>query len=335
MATSADRLDQLLSTTFDKVKNALSDQITQETAVLAMLDSKGRISVDGGTAIVRPVMYALNSTVAAYSGYDTIDTTPQTGIGNAKYSWKQIAGSVTISGEEERKNMGGAQIIGLLSAKIDQLRLSFEDKFNAMLMGDGSGASNKEFMGLQGIVTNGDPASGALGGIEVATETWWKAVVSGVAGATSGFPTSAVDLTDLSGVRSLNQVYNNLHINKSNPDFELTTQANFEAYEALAAPNIRFTDLRMADLGFQVIAHKRAEVVLDPDVPAPGGSGGGFWYFLNTNHLEFVQHSAAWMLRRPFQTPFNQDAKTSLVLCMGNLITDQRRAHGVIKATVV
>ena len=30
-----------------------------------------------------------------------------------------------------------------------------------------------------------------------------------------------------------------------------------------------------------------------------------------------------------FRSPVNQDAKTALVVSMGNLITDVRRAHGV------
>lgn len=320
MPTPANQLDQLVATTFDKVAPALADQITKETALLAALDSKSKVTTDGGLTIRRPLMYALNNTVATYSGYDVLNTTPQGGIGFAEYQWRQMAGSITISGEEERKNSGGPQIINLLQAKIDQLRLSYEDVLNQQLFGDGTGNGGKDFLGLQAIIND----SGTLGGIDSANETWWRSVVG-----------AAVNLTTSAGVKGLNAVFNSLVLNGSKPDFEFTTQANFEAYEQLASVNIRFQQTRMADMGFESIAHKTADVVIDTRVPAPGGSGGGYWYFINSDHLEFVQHAQAWLKRLDFQRPYNQDARTALVISMGNLITDMRRGLGVIKVVTV
>lgn len=310
MATPAAQLDQLIATTFQKVKPVLADQVTKETALLAALGSKSRITVDGGIDIRRPVMFDLNDTTGSYDGYDTIDVTPQDGFGYAVYSWKQYAGSVTISGKEERINSGAPAFIKLLSAKFDQLRLSFEKDMNTMLWGDGTGNASKDFLGLQAIVGN----TGTLGGIDSATETWWKSYVDA----------TAVSLATVAGVSYLNTALNTLRINKSRPDFEFTTQANFESYEDLAVPNIRFQDLKMADLGFEAVAHKTAEVIYEPDVPA------NRWYFVNSKHLEYVQHADAWMKMLDFVRPANQDAKTALVISQGNLITDVRRAHGVL-----
>lgn len=321
MATPSDQLDQLISTTFDKVKPVLSDQITKETSLLAALNSRSRVTEDGGLTIRRPLMYALNDTVKSYSGYDLIDTTPQDGFGYAEYQYRDFAGSLTIDGDTIRKNSGSAQIINLLQAKMDQLRLSIEDKLDSMLFADGSGNGGKDLLGLAAIIDD----SGVLGGIDSSTEDWWKSVVVD----------TPVDLTTTDGVKVLNNVYNTLGLNRSKVDFEFTTQDNFEAYEALALPNIRFSDLRMAELGFQTIAHKGAEVIFESRSPQPAGSGGGYWYFINSDHLEFVQHRDAWMSQTEFVRPYNQDAKVMLVISMGQLITDNRRAHGVIKATTV
>lgn len=321
MATPSDQLDQLISTTFDKVKPVLSDQITKETSLLAALNSRSRVTEDGGLTIRRPLMYALNDTVKSYSGYDLIDTTPQDGFGYAEYQYRDFAGSLTIDGDTIRKNSGSAQIINLLQAKMDQLRLSIEDKLDSMLFADGSGNGGKDLLGLAAIIDD----SGVLGGIDSSTEDWWKSVVVN----------DPVDLTTTDGVKVLNNVYNTLGLNRSKIDFEFTTQDNFEAYEALALPNIRFSDLRMAELGFQTIAHKGAEVIFESRSPQPEGSGGGYWYFINSDHLEFVQHRDAWMSQTEFVRPYNQDAKVMLVISMGQLITDNRRAHGVIKETVV
>lgn len=313
MATAAAQLDELIATTFDKVRPVLADQITTEVPLLAALNSKMKVTEDGGKRIVRPVLFAFNDTVGSYDGYDLIDTTPQDGFGDAIYEWKQYAGSVTIDGRTELLNAGSARIIGILQAKIEQLRVSMEEDLGTMLWGAGTGNGGKDFLGVQAIVA----ATGVLGGIDPATETWWKSRV-----------VASADLSTIDGVKSLNSVLNSLRIAKSRPDFEFTDQTSYEAYEGLAAPNIRFQDLKMADLGFETVAHKTAEVMFDNDTPA------GKWYFINSKYLEFVRHSQRWLDMGPFKSPVNQDAKTALVLSMGELVTDVRRAHGVISSIV-
>jgi hypothetical protein len=349
MSIYADQFDVLVTTTLDKVRATLTDQISNENVLLAWLNMKSRITMDGGTVIRRPLLFAFNDTAGTYSGYDLIDVTPQEGLGWVEYPWRQHAGSVTISGEEVKKNSGSAALINLLQAKMDQLKLSIADDFNAMLYGSGNGNGGKDFIGLMGIVSNGkqygssdsgaatstgaDTTDTHLGGIDASVYTWWK----------SAFKTTAVDLTSYDGIDDLNNLYNTIRVNRSKVDIELTTQANFEAYEALAVPNVRFQNLKAADLGFETIAHKTAEVVFDPDTPTSGVwhdgvntvAGGGAWFMLNSDRLEFVQHSDSWLTPTEFVRPYNQDAKTALILSMGNLITDSRRSHGLIINTTV
>jgi hypothetical protein len=347
MSIYSDQFDVLVTTTLDKVRKSLTDQISNENALLAWLNMKSRVTMDGGTVIRRPLLFAFNDTVGSYSGYDLIDVTPQEGFGWAEFPYAQHAGSVTISGEEVRKNAGSAAIINLLGAKMDQLKLSIADDLNAMLWGSGNGNGGKDMIGLMGIVSDdkqyGSSDSGAgtstgasttdthLAGISASTYTWWKSVTD-----------SSVDLTDFVGVQDLNHMFNTIRINRSKVDVEFTTQANFEAYEALALPNLRFEG-RAADLGFETVSHKSAEVIFEPDVPSSGAwndgahtiSGGGAWFMLNSDRLEFVQHSDAWLTPTDFVRPYNQDAKTALILSMGNLITDSRRSHGIVYSTVV
>lgn len=308
MASGTNQLDEIFATTFPKVKKTLADNITAEVPLLAALNSFDKVTEDGGRTIDRQVLFALNTTPGSYDGYDPIDVTPQDGFGYATYSWKQYAGSVTIDGRTELLNAGEAQIIPILQAKFDQLRVSTEMAMNTMLWGDGTGNSSKNFLGIQAVIKN----SGTLGGIDPSTETWWKSRVNST---DLGMTTTAV-------VTSLNSMLNSLKLVKSKPKFEFTTQENYEAYEALAVPQVRFTDMRMAELGFDAIAHKGAEILYDTDCP------DGYWYFINPEHLEFVQHSARWMKLLDFVRPADQDAKTALVVSAGNLVTDCRRAHG-------
>jgi hypothetical protein len=309
----ADNFDTLITTTLDKVRPVLTDQISNENVLTAWLNMKSRVTLDGGSVIRRPLLFAFNDTVSSYSGYDLIDTTPQEGLGWAEYTWRQHAGSVVISGEEVKKNSGSAQLINLLQAKVDQLKLSIADDMNAMLWATSVGNGGKDFDSIPTLVKS----SGTVGNVNPSTYTWWVSSTD-----------ATFDLTDPAGVTKMNAMVNTVRVARSKVDIEITTQAVYQAYEALALPNIRFTNTRLADLGFEAIAHKTAEVAFDPDCPS------GTMYFLNSDRLEFVQHRDSWLTPTEFVRPYNQDAKVALILSMGNLITDSRRSHGYATAIV-
>lgn len=96
--------DEVLATTLAKYSPKLSDNVFKSTALLSKLMQKGnKEMVDGGKSLVEPLMYDVNSTFDWYSGYGIIDTTPQAGITAAKYNWKQLGGTITISGKEARQ----------------------------------------------------------------------------------------------------------------------------------------------------------------------------------------------------------------------------------------
>lgn len=318
--TPAAQLDEILATTFASVKGVLADQITNENPLLAVLNSKSRVKLEGGESIRRPVLFAFNDTVGSYSDYDLIDTTPQDGFGYAEYEWKQYAGAVTISGRDELVNAGPTRIIPLLQSKIEQLRLSIEEDLNALLWADGTGNSGKDFLGVTAIVGDGvNIGSGTLGGIDSDSDgqSWWR----------SGYQ-DGLDLTTIDGLRTMNSVRNSRRLAKSKPDVIFAPQDVYEAYEALAAERLHFESTAVADMGFESVAFHKAAVLFEDDVPADT------MYFLNTDFLEFIQHSDRWMEMGPFRSPVNQDAKTALVLSMGELVTGTRRAHAVIENVV-
>jgi hypothetical protein len=141
--------DALLSTTLANYRDQLTDNIFTARPLTYFLQDKGRIRMlNGGTKIVEPLIYGQNTTVASYSGYDTISLTAQTGITAAEYDWKQYAASIAISGIEEAKNNGEQEIINLLEAKIMQAEESMREGFNTMFFADGTGNSGKDWNGL-------------------------------------------------------------------------------------------------------------------------------------------------------------------------------------------
>ena len=305
MASANSNFDQLLSTTLANYRSQLTDNVFTARPLTYQLMDKGRIRMlNGGTKIVEPLIYGQNSTVASYSGYDTISLTPQSGITAAEFDWKQYAASVAISGIEEAKNNGEQAMVNLLEAKIMQAEESMKEGFNSMFFGDGTGNSSKDWNGLGNLVESGN----SVGGINSATETWWRSYEENTVAALS--------------LAQMTTAYNSVSVGNDHPDMILGTQTLFEKYESLLQPQLRYTDTKTADAGFQNLLFKAAPVAYDVDCPA------GNMYFLNSKYITLVGHSDKWFEVTPFIRPENLDARYSLIMCYGNLTIRNRKKQG-------
>ena len=241
MPSANSNFDNLLTTTLANYRSQLTDNVFTARPLTYQLMDKGRIRMlNGGTKIVEPLIYGKNSTVGSYSGYDSLALTPQEGISAAEYEWKQYAASISISGIEEAKNNGEQEIINLLEAKIMQAEESMREGFNTMFYADGTGNSGKDWNGLGNIVESGN----SVGGINSATagNEYWRSYEENTA--------TALTLAQMA------TAYNTTSVGNDHPDVILSTQTLFEKYEALLQPNLRFTDTKTADAGFQNLLFK-------------------------------------------------------------------------------
>ena len=303
--------DALLSTTLAKYRDQLTDNVFTARPLTYFLTDKGRIRmIDGGTKIVEPLIYGTNSTVSSYEGYDTIGLTAQTGITAAEFEWKQYAASIAISGIEEAKNNGDAAILNLLEAKVMQAEESLREGFNTMFFGDGTGNSGKNWNGLGNLVE----ASGTVGGINRATggNEYWRSYEENTAGALT--------------LAQMNTAYNSVSVGNDHPDMVLTTQTLYEKYESLLQPQLRYTDTKTADAGFQNLLFKAAPVTFDT------GCTAGVMYFLNSKYLTLVGHSGKWFSQTEFVRPENLDARYALIMCYGNLTVRNAKKQGKLTA---
>jgi hypothetical protein len=303
--------DALLSTTLANYRDQLTDNIFTARPLTYFLQDKGRMRMlNGGTKIVEPLIYGTNATVGSYSGYDSIALTAQAGITAAEYDWKQYAASIAISGIEEAKNNGEQEIINLLEAKIMQAEESMREGFNQMFFADGSGNSGKDWNGLGNLVE----ASGTVGGINRATSgnEYWRSYEENTSGALT--------------LAQLSTAYNSVSVGNDHPDMVLTTQTLFEKYEALLQPQLRYTDTKTADAGFQNLLFKAAPVVYDEHCTA------GVVYFLNSKYLTLVGHSGKWFEQTAFVRPEDLDARYALIMCYGNLTCRNAAKQGKLTA---
>ena len=311
MAAGNSNFDEILSTTLKNYIPKLTDNIFSARPLFYALTNGQPIRrISGGAKIVVPVIYGTNSTAGSYDGTDTISTTAQTGISAAEYSWKQYAATVTISGIEEAKNNGEAQIIDLLEGKIFQTQETVIENMNTMFFGNGTGNSSKDWLGLNALVGS----TGSPGGIDAtdADNSWWRSAVTNQGSA-------AITLA------SMATLYNNCSVGNDQPTIGITGQNQYEAYEALLVDQIRYTDTDMADGGFQNLLFKGCPLTFDGTL-----EGEGKLFLLNTKYLQLVAHSDVWFKPTPFVRPTNQDAVYSQLLCYGELTTSNRARQGLM-----
>ena len=315
MAAGNDEFNQILSTTLKNYVPKLADNVfTARPLFYALTNGQTIRRISGGAKIVVPIIYGTNSTAGSYADDDTISITAQSGITAAEYSWKQYAASVTITGIEEAKNNGEAQIIDLLEGKIMQAEETIIQNMNTMFWGNGTGNSNKDMLGLNALVGLGNDSGGAtLAGIDA------------TAAANSGWRSSVSNQAGVLDIASMATMYNNVSVGNDQPTIIITDQDEYEAYEALLQPQLRYTDAREADAGFQNLLFKGAPVTYDSD-----SNLDGKMFFLNTKYLRLVAHTETWFQPTPFVRPTNQDARYAQILCYGELTTSNRSRQGMI-----
>jgi hypothetical protein len=307
--------NSLLSTTLQNYQPTLVDNIFKDLVLLNHLNERGRVRVEeGGTQIIEPLMYAVNDTVATYSGYDAIDLTPQEGISAAEYDWKQMAASIAISGIEEAKNRGTEAIIKLLNAKIMQAEMSLKTTLNEQLYG--SAAAGSDFNGLGNIVAT---QNNTVGGIDANTNTWWN-------------PTQGTTMGATLALQNMADVYNRASKGSDVPDLIVTNTSLFEKYESLLTNQVRYQDVAKANAGFQNLMFKQTPIVFDLELAVDTSDAP--MYFLNTKYLKLTGLNGYWFTTTDFMngTVAGVDARYALVLAYGQLTCSNRQRQGYLTA---
>lgn len=304
----------LLSTTVEKIMPAFQQQIFDSTVLLWILSQANQIqNADGGISIVQPVMFKGAANVGSYADYDVFATDPNDGLSAAEFPWRQFYGLFHISGIELAMNSGEAAIINLAQTRLDQLKLTMSDLINKMLYKDGAGNSGKDFLGLSAVIAAGR----TLGGINSATagNEYWNSVVN-------PGPVTAANL-----VRAMRTMYNTVSSGSDHPTNIITTQATYEVYEDNLVDQARYTDMAMADAGFQNLLFKGRPIAFD-DAADPN-SVEPIW-FLNVNYLFLRKLAEVWFKPSELLQPTNQDAFYKNILSYGNLTTSFPARQGVI-----
>lgn len=326
----------LVATTLQNYMPRLADNITNKQALWYQLKERGFVVKNkGGTSIVEPLLIGRNTTVKSYSGYDIIDTAPQQGISAAEYLWKQVAGSVSISGEEKFKNSGKSAVISLLDSKVKQLELSMMMEINRQLQADGTGNGGKDITGLALQVEDG-AAWSTVGGIDSNANAYWRNQWIDYTASYGAMDNSQAELQDF--IRSWTTMYFSCMRNNVHPTLIVTDQKVFETYISAIqfGTSGTFTipiDKKMADAGIRNVLFMDTPVVIDDDMPNASlvaGSDNHEVVFLNADFLKFILGEGKDFVSTEMMRPENQDAEVSQVLMYGNLVCSNRQRQGRI-----
>lgn len=314
--------DAVLTTTLANYRKTLIDNIFDVYPLLSWLNGKLGMAMrgstvkevkTGGESIVEQILYEMNSTVDSYSGYGQLLTIPQEGMTIARFSWKQYAGAISMSGHERRVNKGEAAMIKLFESKAKQTEMSLRDRMSRDAYADGTGNGSLNLTGLAAIVS----ATTTVGGLSPTTFPWWKA-----------YSATSVGSFATNGIDAIRTGVNTISRGNDAPDAMFTDQTNHERYESALQTKQQYayvgTNKAVGDAGFQALAFRGIPMFFDRDCTA------NTLYMLNSRYLKFCVLKGADFDTSEFVTPENQDAGAAQILFEGNLVTNNRRNLGLL-----
>lgn len=328
--------DDLTASTLEKFRKTFTDNIFDEHPLLFWLKDKKRVRfVDGGQRITEPLIYTAGDTsgTGSYSGYDAITITPVDTLTAAYYEWKQVKGTIAISGEEELKNSGESEIVNLLEAKVLQAQETLKNDLSTMIWSEAAaGNSGKDVSGIGVMIgdnttdTAASLAATETGGIDSGTYTWWQSVCQDKTAIAAG----DVDLRAM-----VRNAYNTASKGgRDRVDVVFSGQTAFEQYEADLLPSVRRTNTKVADAGFTNLEVQGVPWMWDWEAPSDS------IYGINSKYLGIVGHSKRWFKQTPFTTGLTGDlsaanggvattvdARYSVITSMLQLTCRNRRRH--------
>lgn len=303
--------DRLITATIQNYIPTLEDNIFTSKPLLYALTNFGNVeTLDGGTKIIQPLMYAELGNQGSYSGADTFLTDEDEGTTAAEFDWKQYYATIRLQNIELAKNSGAPAVLRIVENEVNRAELSVSESLDQMFFQDGTGNSGKDFNGLKNLVS----ATTTLGGINPASagNEWWQSQVSAGSAAIS--------------FALLRSKYTACSEGNDFPTNIMTTETLYNATDALFTANQRFMDPGMANQGFETIMFHGAPISFDRNCQS------GYVYFLNLKYITLYKLGSNWFRMSDWMEPTNQDIQIKKIVLYGQLAISNRKRQGLYTA---
>lgn len=315
--TLSEALDNLYTTTWLHMKDQAIDNIFDATPFWFWMRDKNKLkSKTGGRYILEPVVYAKNENVVWLTRGGTVALNDYEFLTEAVYEWRYMAVPIVRFGIDDQKNAGPTKIMDYAKAKLANAQDSAITELETRLFA-ASGSADNAIDGLQLLVADDPTAAATVGGIAQNTYSWWRNQTINMTGVSFG----------TSGVARMRTMVNRCQNNRQSdrPDIILSGQTPFEYYESEILEPWRFTDKKMADVGFESLSFKGIPMVWSPS------AANTRMYFLNSRFLTFVYDPRMYFDMtewKPIPEQVNDRAAQIATAC--SFITNRRRVHGVM-----
>jgi len=336
-------ITDIIATTIQNRSGELSDNVTNNNALLRRLKSKGNVrTFSGGNVILEEIVYTDSTTINAnsYSGYEVLNITPNSPISAAQFSIQQYAGAITMSGLEMLQNSSKEAIIDLMEGRVKVAESQLMNRIDYDCYLDGTGNASKNITGLAAAVPD-TPTSGTYGGISRSSFAFWQS--ESYSGATDGgAAVSAANIGNYMTALAIRLVRGN-----NKPDLFIADNTYYQFYvnslqsiqrvnsdSGSATAGVGFPSLKFYGGGMSadVVLGGGVSGAISSTVSTSGATAAHMWA-LNTDYLFFRPHrDRNFVPIGGERQAVNQDAIVKLIGWAGNMTCNNSSLQGVLVA---
>ena len=314
-------VDNLITTTFYKVRTEIIDQVFHSTPFYDKMVEAGRIRErePDGTHFEIPVRYAkADQNIQYYTRGGAAGTDEKETLTRMYYTTSTIINSIVRYFDDERRNRGPAKLIDWTNELVENSTESLRDYIATDLLVQNPAATAINSLGT---LFPTDPTTGTIGRLDRSKNTWLRNQTRSF----SGLTTPANLLTEMERMYNLCSLLRNGM--KRNPDIILTTREIYQDYQNIARMMGVFqmnTSSRRVDLGMGEATFKGAEMFWDEQCPS------GSMYFLNTSTMEIPYDPSNWFEMTEWKTDGTTLDRYAQIICVLNMICTNFQKNGII-----
>lgn len=295
------------------------DNVYNSNPVFFRMVRNNKRTIQGGTQIEIPLMYARMAAGGPYQGFEILNVAPSDTVKNGAVDWKQHFVPVTVDGLTLIKTDSPQSIANIIRLLFMQARMEMAENLATGLYADGI-SNPKDIDGLKAAIDDGTVAA-TYAGLLRSANTWWRAQVD----------TGTTTL----GYTALNSMFTSVGEGGRNPTLMVSRQDQWNRFWALGVAKQDFPaaapgqyDQILHNAGFSNQLFNGTPWVVDSHVfDGPNASNSAI-LFLCEDYIEWGVSPRADMYLEDFQTPVDQDAMTAKLLWAGNLIVTNCARQG-------
>lgn len=312
-------IDELQAMTDDYIENRQPlDVYFKSNVLLYKLLSRGD-TFDGGKRIQSNLEYG-KANSGTYGPTSELPINKTEILTAAYFEYAAYYATLTADMDDNLINAGAAQVVDIVLSKLKNAEKTIRDTMASAIYGSRAEGiavdpKGKPFLGLKDLFNQSDAfAYGEIKPSDLKREDgshMWK-----TGAITEARTMSFKFMQELRRAASIDVT------REGKPDLYLTTELLQDAYERSLQVQVRYSDKKLLDAGFDNVLFKGAAVVADDK------QAEGYIDAFNSKYLKIKTHSKRNFTKPVWQSPIRQpETMTANIRWVGQLICSNRTAH--------